>query len=243
METLDISKLTKNENIIKQKFKVVKDMTLTTDDLSIVFPVDYTNRYLAALDEYVEVVCIFAILDNKGNYASTLAPIKQRFYPSNIEVVNIEGVKYYKLDFSKNGVFFNSNKGIQTMNFVYDLFNMFILLGKVPWYVDYISLSNLIAESSKYNGNNIGNDVFIMELIASIITKYKDNPDISYRHVVNTLKDIKDKQVTYKGLDNHIFNVETTSSRLIGGHLEDNLIAGIIDPTTNNTKIENILIK
>lgn len=243
MEQLQINSLKKNKQAIKECFQVVKDKTLTNRDLYVLIPELYLDKNLAKIDTEVETVCIFAIVDDRNNYGVTVAPIKQKFLPDRISKVNINDVIYRKFEFSKGSVFFGDNKATMTQSFLYDLFETFFLLGKIPWYIGYEELSDLLLETKKYNGSSIGNDPMIVQLLTSIITRVKGDESEYLRHVLRTKADLNKYKITYKGLNDVYYSLDSTSSKIIGGYLEDGMINAIMDPSKNITPIEKILTK
>lgn len=241
MITIEKENLVKNTEKIKSKLKVVKDKTLTTDKISVLFPELYINKDLAKIDSYVESLCVLLLMDEYNNYAPVMASVKVIFYPDRINKVMLDNEVYFKLEFEKGTPLFTNNYAICTMNFIYNLFDLFYLLGKVPWFVTYEMLSGLLNKTSKYNGNNIGNDSLILELLTAIITRVKNEEDVYYKNKINTRSDLNKFVPEYKGLNDVYFSLSTTSSKMIGGYLEDGIINAIINPSEDLTPIEKIL--
>lgn len=243
MEQLNLNNLKKNKETIKQSFQLVKDKTFTNRNLSVLFPELFLSKNLAVIDSFVETVCIFVILDENNNYAVTVAPVKQKFFPDRISKININDQVYVKMDFLKGSAFFTNNNAIMTQSFLYDLFETFFLLGKIPWYIGYEELSDLLIDTKKYNGSSIGNDPMIVQLLTSVITRVKGDENEYYRHVVKSKNDLNKYKTTYKGLNDVYYSLDSTSSKIIGGYLEDGIINAIMDPSKNITPIEKILTK
>ena len=242
MDTIDVNKLTRNPDILKTKFKKIENTTMVLDDIMVVFPESmYIRSNFVEMKKEIDLMCIFAVIDSKNNYAVMTAPIKQKFRPDVISKVNIDGVVHVCLKFMKNSIFFKQNSAIKTQSNLYDIFNNFYMQGRVPWYLKYNDIPEILKGTTKYCGSSIGNNSFIIELVTAIISNAKGSNE-PYRHLINSLKDIDKYAIDYIGLEKAL-GLNTTSARLIGGYMEDNFINAIVDPSTDTTPIEKILTK
>lgn len=242
MEKYPVEKLKRNNTAIKNSLKVVKDKTLTTRNLHMLVPEFYVDKELMNFEDGVNCICIFILVDDNYNYGLFIAPVFQRFTPYLTSKVNIDGEVYYRLDFGKDSILLDSNTTVQSKMFLFNLFETFFLLGKIPFFIDYIGLSNLLSETEKYCGSNIGSDIVAMDLITATITRVKNNETVYYKHVVNKPEDLNKFSPSFKGLKDINFSLDNTGARLVGGYLEQNMINAVIDQNNKNiTPIENII--
>jgi hypothetical protein len=238
MDKLNISGLKRNPEIIKSYLKTIKNTVVTTEDIQIVFPERYINRELAIIANTIKLVSIYAILDNYGNYAIMSAPIIQELVPFSIHDLDVNGVIYKGLSFNRGDVVLPNTVLVKNNNFMYDIFDEFYIKGNIPWYLDYNDVSNVLAETKKYAGSNIGNNPLTMEIITSMVAKDPNNKQIYFRQVPDN-KNIKPE---YVGLSDIYNSYNNTGSRLIGGYFSYGITTSLVSPEKESSTVSKILM-
>ena len=109
MENIDIAKLKHKPEILKKHFTVKGDVTYCNTNLRVVFPERYLSIGLASLGDIVNVVNIFAVIDENDNYAVVIAPIINKLQPFNITEAMCNNELNIVLEFEKDTVFMGSN--------------------------------------------------------------------------------------------------------------------------------------
>jgi hypothetical protein len=240
METLQISKATRNSKKIMEKIKVSKELTTALDDLYIIFPERYINRKLAFIDSEISLLSIYAIMDNKNNYAVVNAPIFQTLTPANVDTMEINGETYKVLEFFKGGVMIPNNTCVIRAEFLYDIFDEFFIKGYIPWFLSYEDISNVFEKAQEYAGSNIGSNPLIFEILTSVISRSPKNKKIYMRHVLN--ENNKHKIIPeYVGLSNPYYSFDNTGAKLIGSRFTAGLNVAIVEPETKTSATSEIL--
>lgn len=235
MVSFRVNEFTRKPNAIKSLLKTTNGITTTSEDIRIMFPERYVESNMATIDNVIKVIGIYAILDNKNNYAVMNIPIMQELTPSHVDEVSVDGVVYKMLYFNKNSVVMPINKLIVNSDFIYVLFNDFFAAGRVPWYLDYTDLSNVFLESNKYLNNGIGKEIVAFELLASIVARDPEDLSVYYRLSKSN------KAPGYAGLNNLYYSYNNTGSKLVGSYLKTGLINAMIDPETKESETTKIL--
>ena len=238
MDKFDITRLKRNSSVIKNKLKVVKDVTLVTDDLQVMFPTRYINSKLCIMGSNIKVIGLYAIIDYNNNYSVVNAPIIQNLLPNNISDVEVEGVEYKLLNFDKNNVFLPTNKLIVSDNFIYNMFEELFIKGNIPWYVSYEDLSNIFIESKKYTNSNIGNNSMALEILTAIVSRDPSNKKTYYRQILDK---IKNENPSYVGLNNLYYSFDNTGAKILGSYFGDGIVAAIVDKEKKTSKTAEIL--
>lgn len=241
METLDFKKFRRSNTDLLNCFDIKDNTTLVKKDISIIFPERYIKKGLCNFRETVMLVCIFAILDKTTNtYCKCIAPVRQSFTPTERSEVVIEDELYIELKFYKGDVFTPFNDTVKESGFLFTLFELFFLQGKVPIYVDYIDLGRLFIETTKYTGvSGVGDSAISNEIMATMVSRDSKNLDKFFKNTIVSLSE-SDK-VTFIGLNDTFYGYDNTASRLIGNYLNECIVNSIIDPEKEPNKIGYVL--
>jgi len=237
--TVDISKLKHNPDVIKKKFKTVGDTIICKDDIYVMFPEKFIPKRLAIMGPTIKLVSLYAILDKNYNYATVIAPVYITLTPSNVNDVIVNGVMYKLLEFSKDSVYCGNRNLVQNDSFMYDLFTELYRLGNIPWYINYKMLSNIFLESKKYANSNIGNDPLAFEILSAIIARDVKDKKVQYRHIINSID--ANKPISYVGIDDRLYAYDNTVAKIMGSYMEDGLTTAILDPEKETTLLSSLL--
>lgn len=237
MLAYDISKLKRNPKAISSYLKTSGDVVTTKEDLQVMIPTRYIDTKLATIDNTVKTIGIYAIVDSKNNYAISTIPTVQELSPVSVEDALVGEEKYKILNFNKNSVFMPNSKLIVTADYMYQLFDNFYSQGRVPWFLDYEDLCDLLLESKQYMGNGIGEAILAFEIITSISAREASKPTNYYR-----LSNMKNKP-TYVGLKNLFYSYNNTGAKLVGNYFKTGLMTAMMDPETKSSETSNILRK
>ncbi len=239
--TLDPNKLKRDPEAIKKLYQKKNKYVVANDDFYILFPERYINKNLATIGSTVKLISIYAIVSKEMKYAVVNAPVFVNLIVNNITSVLINGVVYKVLEIAKGDTYIPNTNLVRSESFMYDIFDEFFLQGKVPWYIDYESLSNLFTEAGKYAGSKIGNDPLAMEIVASLISRDSKDKKISFRESVKS-KVISNKPA-YVGLNNVFYSYDNTMSKLMGGYFQQGITTAIVNPEVRTTKASELIRK
>lgn len=241
MDKIAIETLKRDKEAIKSRFKVTDDAIFVEDDLRVVFPSRYVNRQLAIMGNPVRVVSIYAVIDNDRNYAVVNNPIFINLFPNNITEVDIDGVMYMVLTFDKGNIYTDNRILVKDDKFLYDILDEFIIQGKVPWFMGYEDISNILIESKLYTGRDIGTNPIGMELLSSIITKSTNDKSYYYRQSIKDITDGKLPTPSYAGLMNMYHTMDNNVARLAGSYYSVGVRTAILGDSASVSTIESIL--
>ena len=234
-DSFEIRGLKRKPEAFKTVFKIKDNSTLTTSRVFVLFPERYVKIGLADISiDFVKVVGIYAIVDEKHNYTVLNTPIFHELLPSSTETVMIDDEPYIKCTFEKDSIFLSSNDLIVMDSFVYDLFNEFYLHGNVPWFFDYEDLPNVFRTSKQFNNIPIGNDIVTWEMLTSIVTRYTSDKTKYHRQVL-------DKPYSFVGLNDIRYGYDNTGARIIGGYMKEGITTAIIDQEKETSDTSRLL--
>lgn len=236
---MTLDRFKRKPDVLKNKFKIIKNMTITTDDISVMFPSRFINKGLCDIGDVVKVVGIYAVMDSHNNYSVVNTPIFQFLVPNNITDIEINDTEYKLLSFDKNSVFIPDNSLIVSDSFIYQIFEELFLNGNVPWYLDYNDLSSVFEESKKYAGSNIGNDSMAFEILSAIVSRSPIDKKIYFRQTLD--KTNSGNKPEYVGLNNIYYSFDNTGAKILGSYFGDGLVSALVDPEKKTSTTAEIL--
>jgi len=236
---LDRTKFKHNPDKVKKYFDTKGDIITVNKDLYILFPERYLNKNLAEMGPTVNLLSIYAVMDNDYNYGTVVAPTFMEVSPINATDVIIDGVVNKCLEFNAGDVFVANRNLIMDDKFMYDLFDEFFLQGKIPWYLTYNLVSDLFVEADKYAGSGIGKNPLAMELLASIIGRDEKDKTIQYRQVIKSSTDTR--PISYVGLSNVYYSFDNTLSKVLGGYMQQGVTTSIVNKEKKTTTVSSLL--
>lgn len=233
----------RNNTLIKKDLKTIGDTLISMKELYIYFPYDYTEKNLAEIDNTCKLLGIFIIADSNNNY--TLATIPTLIYttPSSIDTIDIDGVSYYRLTYEAKDVIIDNLNVILELDMAYNVFNLMMINGKVPWFIEYIDLLKIFNNFNKYTGSKVALFSDIMKIFIRISAREKGKLDINYSNILNLEKDLKTKEIEWIGLSNIYYTFNSTLSKVGGSYFKKALISTMVTPEKEPTELENILRK
>jgi len=244
MEIIDIKKFKRNPNAIKKKLKKSNNTFIATDNLYIMFPTKYIDKGLAVLDNICEILGVFIVYDDNLNYSVLTIPSMINIEPNDIiDAVINNNEQYMILHIEKGQPLFNNLTIIKSIDTVFPIFDLMLLQGKIPWFINYIDFVNILIGFKKYAGSKVGNFVLGLEALAAINARDMNNPDVEFRMILKNEKDIENIYPEWVGLKNIYYSFKSTLSKLAGSYFKQGIIAGIVKPEDKTTDLEYVLRK
>lgn len=241
MDTLNISGLNRNPDVIKKSLVKIGNSLVTKKNLRVIFPDRYNDINLAIIGSTVRLVSIFAIIDDNGNYSVANLPIFVDLSPSNIGDIEVDGIMNKVLYFEEGSVFMENIDLMVDNRFLYDLFNEFYISGKIPWFMNYDDTMKIFEKTKKYANSDLGENPITFEILASIISRLPSNKAVYYREAITSVSDIAKTKPNYVGLMNIYYTFANTISKIAGNYFTQGLNSALVNKETEVTKIETML--
>jgi len=241
MERLDVNTWVRDPSLIQKALKKSGTSIIAKEKMYIIFPTKFIDKHLVLLDNVCSVVGILCVVNEKNRYGIMKIPGKISIIPNEIEDVEIDGVAYTRFHIEAGEELIHDTTIIKSTDMVYPLFDLLMLQGKVPWYIEYTDLLDIFLNLNKYAGSKVGNDIITLKILTAINGRQYGNPDIEYRTIINTPKDLQTKKVTWVGLQSIYYSFKSTLSKLVGSYFKKGEIAALVKPSKNVTDIEKVL--
>lgn len=241
MEIININKLKRNPDKIKAALEIKGDCTICKKNLKILFPERYVKKGLAVLSTESQVIGIYAIVDDDNNYATVNISAMQSFKPYDSSLVNIEGETYVKFEFLAGDIFILNNNIVQSADNIFTIYNNFYQGGKIPFYLNYEDVSNILVNSKLFNGNDLGANPLIYEVITSVIARDPNNTKYYYKDLINNEEDINKIRPKFIGLSDRTRSLGDTAAKIIGAYLKDGLVNSIVEDEERSSDVSELL--
>lgn len=177
-------------------------------------------------------VCAFISGDT---YSVGLIPSMFRCNPPSVNEVKREDGVYYQFQFPKNGILIEDMEVVLKDTITYNLFDLFFMEGKIPWFINYTDCVVLLGNHEKYAGSYIGSNRIVNEMMTAYITRLKSDPQIQLRF------DPGNKDFRFVGLENVFFSTPSTLNKLAGNYFKDAMVSALITHQDEPTKLERVI--
>lgn len=246
MDTLDVKGFKRiNKESGMKWFKLKDDIHYAEEPISIIFPSVYVNKGLCELGGITKLLCIFAIINyGRKEYAVASAPCMHTFNSLRINDVMIGDKEYKELKYNKGDVVMPTLNTVISDDFIFTLFELFFINGKIPWFLEYENVAGLLQECRKFAGSGVGDNPIAPHILCSLVARCNNNLEEYYRGKINTREDmVRLGTPSYVGLSNPFLSFESTTSKLIGSYLRDGMKAAVMKDSNNMQELDKALIK
>jgi len=203
--------------------------------LEIFISMRFESYKCLKIEKTLTTLAIFdMVIDGKIEDAVFITGIVE-MCPSEISVVKIEDESFVKAVFYYGDIFIKNTVVQQIASLGFVIFYEVINQGNRSKHLDYFKLVKIFDVLQEVAGINFNVERKTFELICAHIHRSKDNLAIFYRQT-----DMKDPPVIVQFKD-IAHNTITTSGKIIGNYFSDSLRSAIVNPSEDNSEIENIM--
>lgn len=209
--------------------------------MKIICPVRFSEIGLGQVGIDTYVYGLFALVLDNGLYAVMNVNALIAIDPYKFSIVTIDEVDYHEFYFDAGDVVIKTVDVVRKEAIIFKVFNEFVFQGKVPWYVSYKDVGLLFSTAKKYAGSNVAQNPEVLEFVASMIARSKEDRTIPIREVAKSAQDFADSNIDYVALKSVFFTVKSTVNKLTGSYFKDGVTSALVNPTTSVDRLERIL--
>lgn len=237
---MDITKLERNATNVHKALVRQNNTTMVKQECRVYIPVSYQAKDLVIISNEIRILGIFGIVVG-NSYGISFAPAMLRIKPTSFSKIKIEGDDYYEFYFEPGAIFTDSNDVEKNSGIPYDVYDIFISGGKVPWYFTYLDLGKLFQFSEYFNGMRVGDNIAAFKMVVSTIARDPKNLATLYRHKLKSLDEVFTNPPRFIPYDSVAYNATNTTAKLNGSYFDQGLVSALINPSERNEDIEDLL--
>jgi len=240
MDVYESKDLKHNPAIIKSKLKTIGNSIVTSENLTILVFGKFVEKDMTTLDNVCKVVGVLAIMDDNMNYSIMAVPGVVEVEPNAIENIDIDGEHYFGLKIEKGDSLISDTTIVKDNSYIYKLFNVLILNGKVPFFLGYKDMLSIFKNLPKFTGSKLGKDTLPFEIFISMVARNKEDPTKDFRLSLKTNKDVNSIP-KWIGLSNIYYSFGSTLSKVAGSYFKTGTLVATVNKSKEATKLEKIL--
>ena len=242
IKNMENLKLTRDPNYIKSLLKDTDDALITNKDLFVMFPQKFIDRDLSSLGNTCHILGLISIIDiDSKKYSVTTVPARLETQPSEIDTTIVNNMEYVVLKIDKDSEFITSKKVLKESDFVFDVMDLLLIIGKIPRYYDYNDIVKIFANVRKYTGEKAADNQLTFELLTAMVARDAEDWNKYYRDILESMKDVGKKDLAWVGLENIWFSFRSTLSKLAGAYMKKGVVSAIINPEKEISDLEHVL--
>lgn len=239
-----MAKYRRNQEAVKAVLVESKaGQVLTKVDCKIQAPARFTEGSvgLGSIGSDVFIYGIFALILDTGEYSVCNIAAQVQINPYKTTSVMIDDVEYHEFHFHKNDVVIKTTDLVKNSDTIYSVFDELIFKGKVPWYMGYEDLGKLFDTAKYHADSNVATNLETIELIASMISRSKEDRTEYIRHKAKDYKDVSLEKLEYVPLKSVFYSVKSTLNKLAGSYFNDGVVSALVEPSEKQQMIESVL--
>ncbi len=240
---MDISRFRRDADAVKSVIVATPDNRLVVKKAcNLYIPERYVEKGLAHVSNETYVVGIYGlVLEETGQYATSLANAMMGIDPSWSNTVTIDNVDYIEFHFEPGATLCTNTELVKNDILVYHIYNEIIAKGNIPWYMNYLDVGRLFDSAQHHGGLNLRASPATLQMIAAVISRDNNDRVKYYRQTVNSLKDAIEIRPAFIPFRNIAYGATNTTAKLIGAYFEEGMISAVINPSKRVEKVESLL--
>lgn len=214
---------------------------ITKRPCRIQIPVRFTEIGLGEIGIRTFAYGLFPIIFDTDEYAVINVNAILELRPFKLTATTIDEVDYHEFHFEAGQVLIQTTDLVKRETLLYNVFDEFIFKGKLPWYAQYDDVGKLFDTAEYHAGSKVGQNTEVIEFIASMVTRSKEDRSKYIRTVASTYADTSLDKIDYVALMSVFYSVKSTVNKIAGSYFSDGVVSALVSPSERVEKIESVL--
>lgn len=215
--------------------------TIAKSKVSIQTPVRFVERGLSVVGIRTYVFGVAPLILADGRYGVLNVCARMEITPDRTTMTTINDEDYYEFHFDPGSIVFPTDLVVQDDKIIYFIVDEIYFQAKVPWYINYNDLCNLLASAPEFADFGAAANLEVSEMFASVVARPKGQTETFLRTVLKSAKDVKTTEAEYVGMKNVYSTVSGTMNRIAGNYFEPAVEGALVQPSKQIDDIQRIL--
>lgn len=228
--------LIRDDKLIKSLLVYTKDGINIKEKLYMVYPDRYNNIGLTRIGVNIEVTGVAMLMTESKKYSVITIPNMIEVLPASIDNTTVDDEDYVVMTFLPNK-FVSSITTTDDADIPVTLFEEFVQLGKIPFFMDTGDLLKTFNKTNITTSSSVFGSSIIVELLLALISRTKDGK--LARQKLNK-EEMTSDNIKYIGISK-VEGYLNNTSRIIGSYFGNGLTAALNDDDPVDTDMDDIL--
>lgn len=236
-------KYVRNPEVVTANFETNKaKQVICKNNCFIQVPKAFFEGNLGQLGAEISVYGCFAVIMETGEYSLVNISAMFSINPTSTSIITVDEVEYYQFFFAKDTVIFKTTGLLQQSKIIFDPYQTFLFMGRVPWYIGYDDHGRLFDSAPHFAGFGALKNPELMEFQTAMCAR--KGGDTSPEFLRLKIKDYSEGDagnVDFVPMGSVIATVRSTLNKVSGANALDGLISGIVSPPDKVGPVEKIV--
>lgn len=228
---------------VYQALSATDTQLFAKEDLRIYIPERFVDKKLAFIGSEIYTVGIYMMATSDKRYGVSLIPSMVPIEPTAIETVTFNDTKYYEFYFREGATVITNLNLVKDNKLIYSIFNEIISQGNSPWYLNYLDYAQLFKFAPKHAGVSIGQNHEVMQLLTSMLARYRQDKTINYRQKIESMADLQLMPPAMIPLRSVQYAATNSTTKFAGSYFRPALVSALVSRTDRLERVESILLE
>jgi hypothetical protein len=229
---------------IKAALKTLPDgRVIALGNVKVYSPTLYADKGMSSVGLENSILGICAIVVDDTYYAVMQVCAIVTIDPIQTNRCKQDGDEYFEFIFEHGSTFIKSINLVCQDTLVYQVFDVILAKGNIPWYLGYEELRRLFDTAKKYANANVGQQQEVTSLIVSLIARTKADRVKYYRTIVESPEYLETNPPVFIPLMSARYGATNTTTKLGGSYFDQGLASALINPSERPERIESLLLQ
>lgn len=225
-------------NFIKNEAKQV----ICKNSCSIQVPSYFFTQGLGKMGADTSIYGCFPVILEDGQYGLVNVTAMFSINPTSTTIITIGEVEYYEFFFARDTVVFKTTQLLSQSKIIYDPFQTFLFMGRVPWYIAYDDHGKLFDTAPHFAGFGPLKDPVAAEFLTAMCARRANSmSDQFLREIIKDYSEGAPGNVEFVPMGSVIATVKSGLNKLSGAYAQDGIISAIVSPYDRVGTVEKIV--
>ena len=205
-------------------------------------PMFFFDQGLGTLGADISIYGCFVVILEDGQYGLVNTTAMFSISPTSTNIKTIDGMEYYEFFFAKDSVIFKTTGLLQQSKIIYDPFQNFLFMGRVPWYISYDDHGRLFATAPKFAGFGALRNPEVMEFLTAMCARKANSTSKDFlREQIKDYSEGDVGNVEFVPMGSVVATVRSSLNKISGAYAQDGIISAIVSPYDRVGTVEKIV--